>query len=174
MLCFIIYLSWRRMMQHYIGKVRTALKNNANESNTSNINSPYFLLSPSTHCPLYSGKLCDQKKLKDQIGENQINQSQPKIDITAKETSLPEKFSLRNAVPLAIVLFLVLLSCSQCRSDWWHLKKMPTSPFPPSLTCILDTHQTLTELCGPSQKCWSPQSAINYDLQRLLSELDKK
>lgn len=104
----------------------------------------------------------------------QINQSQPTIDIAAKLTRLPENFSIQSAVPLAIILFSVFSSCSQYSSDWWHLRKMPTSSFPPSLTCILDTHQTLTELCGPSRKCWSPQSAINHDLLRLLSELDKK
>lgn len=82
-----------------------------------------------------------------------MNQSQSTIDITAKETNLPEKSSLWSVVLLAIVLFLVFLSCSQYRSDWWHLNKMLTLPFPPSLTCMLDTHQSLTELCGPSRKC---------------------
>lgn len=101
------------------------------------------------------GKYMTRKKFKGLIGwgEVQINQSQHTSDIAAKLTSLPEKFFVHSAVPLVIVLFSAFPSCSQYSHDWWHLRKMPTPFFPPALTCILDTHQTLTELCGPSRNC---------------------
>ena len=59
----------------------------------------------------------------------QINQSQATIDIAAKLTRLPEKFSIQSAMPLAIVLFSVFPSCSQNSSDWWHLRKCQLLPF---------------------------------------------
>lgn len=67
------------------------------------------------------GKCVTRKKFKGLIGRKkvQINQSQPTIDITAKLTSLPEKFSIHSAVSLAIVLFSVFPSCTAMTGGIW-------------------------------------------------------
>lgn len=71
----------------------------------------FYNLEPITLCIQEN---CVTKKNVEGINRNksQIHQSQPTTDIATKVTGFLEQFCIDSAVPLAIVLLLVFLSCS--------------------------------------------------------------